>query len=272
MTISEDYRVLAEEICRLASNLPAELVEKLVNILLETDPADRSYLHSRLKNASAKVHARKQIGNFLNVWGEKAAQVSADSVAFALLTAAEREEQLREQQSSNLIWTGPESKVIPLRRTDQALLQLISEAKHKLMIVSFAVYKVKNIMQALIEAAKRGVSVSILVESSDESSGRLTYDAARAMGEEIRKYARFYVWPKEKRPVSPDGKHGNLHAKAAVADGRTLYVTSANLTDYAMNLNMELGVLIRGGTLPKQVERHFEELIRKRTIVPLEMD
>jgi phosphatidylserine/phosphatidylglycerophosphate/cardiolipin synthase-like enzyme len=52
-----------------------------------------------------------------------------------------------------------------------------------------------------------------------------------------------------------------LHAKCAVADARLLFVSSANLTDYALNLNMELGVLIAGGSQPQTVMAQFDELI-----------
>ena len=37
-------------------------------------------------------------------------------------------------------------------------------------------------------------------------------------------------------------------------------LSSANLTGYAMTLNMEMGLLVRGGPLPVQVESHLEQL------------
>jgi phosphatidylserine/phosphatidylglycerophosphate/cardiolipin synthase-like enzyme len=52
-----------------------------------------------------------------------------------------------------------------------------------------------------------------------------------------------------------------LHVKCAAADGRWLFLSSANLTVYAFTPNMELGVLITGGPLPGQVERHLGRLI-----------
>jgi phosphatidylserine/phosphatidylglycerophosphate/cardiolipin synthase-like enzyme len=42
-----------------------------------------------------------------------------------------------------------------------------------------------------------------------------------------------------------------------------LLVSSANLTEYALNLNMELGVLIEGGPQPATVEHQFHELIAR---------
>jgi phosphatidylserine/phosphatidylglycerophosphate/cardiolipin synthase-like enzyme len=52
-----------------------------------------------------------------------------------------------------------------------------------------------------------------------------------------------------------------MHVKCAVADGRWLFLSSANLTGYAFTLNMELGVLVTGGPLPGQVETHLGRLI-----------
>jgi phosphatidylserine/phosphatidylglycerophosphate/cardiolipin synthase-like enzyme len=39
-----------------------------------------------------------------------------------------------------------------------------------------------------------------------------------------------------------------------------MFVSSANLTEQAFRLNMELGVLIGGTRHPRDVEEHFAEL------------
>jgi phosphatidylserine/phosphatidylglycerophosphate/cardiolipin synthase-like enzyme len=52
-----------------------------------------------------------------------------------------------------------------------------------------------------------------------------------------------------------------------VADGRWLFLFSANLTEQAFSINMELVVLIDGGTAPVQVEAHFGEMIESGTLV-----
>lgn len=54
---------------------------------------------------------------------------------------------------------------------------------------------------------------------------------------------------------------GALHAKCAVADGRRPLVSSANLTEHAQWLNMELGVLVEGGDTPRRAQRHWSALI-----------
>ena len=72
---------------------------------------------------------------------------------------------------------------------------------------------------------------------------------------------RNFVWPLAKRQKDLAGHYGSLHAKCAVVDGECLFLSSANLTEFAFNLNMELGVLIKGGSLPSAVETHFHTLI-----------
>ena len=48
-----------------------------------------------------------------------------------------------------------------------------------------------------------------------------------------------------------------------------MLISSANLTEYAMTLNMELGVLIRGGPQPGQVQAHLTRLVERGVFQPL---
>ena len=76
-------------------------------------------------------------------------------------------------------------------------------------------------------------------------------------------------WPGSSRPkvyydgrsLALDGLAAVLHAKAVVADGETVFVTSANLTDSAWDDNIELGVLAHDHALATSVTAHFQGLI-----------
>ena len=96
----------------------------------------------------------------------------------------------------------------------------------------------------------------------------------------MRRFAdRFWTtdWPGEARPrvfndprsLALDGPTGVLHAKAVVADGEAVFTTSANLTDAALDRNIELGVLIRDRTLAESVTSHFQGLIDREVLRPL---
>ncbi len=252
---------LAQEIHQLVADLPAELVRGLASALCEANTADWAGLQTRALNAVTQLAVRERVRAFLDFWQSNAPATSAGSVALGLLAAAQVEEHHREYQRLELVWTGPDSQIIPLRRTDQALLQLINSAQKSLYIVSFAVYKIKAISQAIVDTTQRGVQVAVYLETPDASEGRIAFDTIRALGRQVAECARIYVWPLEKRLRAADGRHGSLHAKIAVADGQTMLISSANLTEYAMTLNMEMGLLVRGGLLPAQVETHLEQLV-----------
>lgn len=256
-------RRLAREIRCLVADLPAELVERLAGVLGKADTANWSGLRSQALSTVAQPAVREQVSQFLDFWRSSAPAVSAESVALGLLAAAQVEGHYREHQRLELVWTGPDSHVIPLRRTDQALLQLVNEAQKTLHVVSFAVYKVEAISRAIVGAAQRGVSVAIYLETPDASEGKVTFDTIRALGGEVAQRAHIYVWPLEKRLQTGAGRHGSLHAKIAVADGQVMLISSANLTEYAMTLNMEMGLLVRGGDLPAQVETHLKLLVEQ---------
>ena len=57
--------------------------------------------------------------------------------------------------------------------------------------------------------------------------------------------------------------------KCAVADGEWLFLSSANLTQQAFTINMELGMLVRGGTMAGRVEQQFAGLIADGTLLPV---
>jgi phosphatidylserine/phosphatidylglycerophosphate/cardiolipin synthase-like enzyme len=151
--------------------------------------------------------------------------------------------------------------VVPLRRTEQAILQVLDSARRQITLISYAVYRIPNVCEALVRAARRGVRISVIVETPDKLEGENEYNTLRALGDDVAACSAVYYWPREKRGQDHKGKPGILHVKCAVADGYWLFLSSANLTEYAFTINMELGVLVTGGKLPAQVQEHFDRLI-----------
>ncbi len=127
-------------------------------------------------------------------------------------------------------------------------------------------YRIPNIANALVRAAKRGVKLTVIVETPDKLGGENAYSTLRALGEEVETCSSVYFWPKEKRKLSKTKKPGILHVKCAVADGEWLFLSSANLTQQAFTINMELGMLVRGGSMPQRVEQQFEKLIKMKIV------
>jgi hypothetical protein len=57
-----------------------------------------------------------------------------------------------------------------------------------------------------------------------------------------------------------------MHVKCSIADREKALVSSADLTDYALEANMELGLLV-SGMLPGRLAAHFDELMFRGELV-----
>lgn len=169
---------------------------------------------------------------------------------------------LKDREGIELVWTGPATGVVPIRRTEQVLTALIEASRRELFIVSFVAYDAAMVVNSIARASQRGVIVRILMERSQEQGGTLNFDAIEKL-RGVLPLAEFYVWDGE---IPNSGKLGSMHAKCAVADSDSAFITSANLTGAAMERNMELGVFVRGGNLPAQLSAHLSALRMIRTI------
>ncbi|MFN2136855.1 MAG: DISARM system phospholipase D-like protein DrmC [Candidatus Promineifilaceae bacterium] len=251
---------LVRQIQDLAADLPVELADQIAAAIEQVETADWPAIRGNILNSVTQTSIQKKLNKLLDIWQQEIPDQSPVAVALALRAAAETAEYYRQLQQLELVWTGPKTDYVPIRRTDQALLQLINEAQDSLQIVSFAVYKIERLKTALLSAVERGVEVSLYLETPEESDGRMSIDTVSMLGQEIADCVSIYIWPREQRETTPDGRVGMLHAKIALADGRLMLISSANLTEHAMTLNMEMGVLIRGGPLPAQVAAHLSSL------------
>lgn len=183
--------------------------------------------------------------------------ISPQAAAFGIECALDAADRNAEAQSVDLVWTGPESSEISVRRSAAVLLQLIEGTQSDLIIMSFASFRIPDAEAALARAADRGVRLYLIVETAEESSGRYRGAGTSAFSALAhRANVAYYCWPKEKRP---DG--GLMHAKAVIADGRSALITSANLTERAIDSNIELGLLIHGESVSKRLRGHILSLI-----------
>ena len=136
--------------------------------------------------------------------------------------------------------------------------------------MSYAVYMQPAVSDALVAASQRGVFNRICIETNTSSSGNGAYDTVAALGATVRQNAAIYTWRHDARPSGPGGRVGKMHVKCALADQDLVFISSANLTGHALNLNMELGVLIRGGKVPQQVYDQFRNLLDGGVLMPVE--
>jgi phosphatidylserine/phosphatidylglycerophosphate/cardiolipin synthase-like enzyme len=198
--------------------------------------------------------ARAAVARVVSAWAQ--AKTSGDEVAGMLLGASEARLRVERELSVELVWTGPTTRFVPTRRTEQVLIDLIASSKTELFLVSFVAYDVRSVVAAMNEAAGRGVRLRVLLEASTSHGGTLNIDPAATMRASVPT-AELFTWRQKPEPFV-DGK---VHAKVAVVDCVRAFITSANLTGHALEKNMEAGVLINGGPVPKTLSDHLQALI-----------
>jgi cardiolipin synthase A/B len=252
---------LVAAVHRAATALPVAQLHKLAHALSKHDAPTALVRHAVVNTVPTAVF-RHHAAAICEAWASS--DLGGAGVALAVWSSADAVDEVRGQQQVSVVWTGPATYEVPVRATSAVLAEVIDEARRNLIVVSFAAYKVATVVDALRAAADRGVNVRLVLESVVESKGKLSHDAKEAF-DALGDAVSFYVWPAKLR-VSQRGGHASMHAKCAVADHRTAFVTSANLTGAAMTDNMELGLVVRGGDVPKRIADHFLQLMSSDTL------
>ncbi len=256
----EHYQ-LGAAAARLADRLPYSVMIAVADAVVQHGGKDRFVSRQAILESLPTADFRDATADFLDQWHSGASGIGSDAVALALVTAAKSELDHRQAENVEIVWSGPEPARTRFRQTEQAILEVINSAARRLTVVSYAVYRIPRICEALIRAAHRGVRINVIIETPDRIEGQTEYSTIQALGNQVGAVSTVYYWPQEKRTPDGGGKQGILHVKCAVADGRCLFLSSANLTEYAFTVNMELGLLVTGGPLPCQVEEQFDRLI-----------
>jgi len=243
---------LAEAIAGLVSSLGASHLGALANAYR----SEGAYSPVVAARGRAAVPAPHQAAvDRLDIAWQSQPDFTGSAVALAIHTAVATASQLR-APAIEVVVTGPDSPVAPVRLTSEVVRQLIDTATQRVTLVSYAAYRIDTVIAALDAAVDRGVHVSLILESAEVLTG----------GGGAHAYARYHVycWPLDRREP-PDAK---LHAKAVVIDSRDVLLTSANMTQAAYDKNIELGLLCHGGTVAAQIQRHFDALITRGILQP----
>ncbi|HEX8961033.1 MAG TPA: phospholipase D-like domain-containing protein [Geobacteraceae bacterium] len=151
-----------------------------------------------------------------------------------------------------------QTHLLPNREYGEALLQGIRDAK-KRVICTFYLFKItgtagnqpRRIAEELIRAKRRGADVTVILERDNGRKGDgLTAENRRTAAFLVRGGVRVFF----------DSPSVVTHAKAAVIDGRYVYLGSHNLTQAALRHNNELSVLIDSPELAEEVTAYLERL------------
>lgn len=192
-------------------------------------------------------------------------EIDSQAIAFALRAAGEATAAVVAEHRAEIAWTGPATDAVPLRRVDQVIYDMVETAKEEVLLVTYAAYKAQRALKALRDATDRRVRVKLVIELAQESGGKITFDGLQAFRAAVPS-AQVYYWPLDRRKRSASGSYGAMHAKCLVTDRKRAMVSSANLTDHALETNIELGLLVER-EIARRLTEHFDQLILRGELI-----
>ena len=245
---------------RLASALEASLL---------TPPYSAVALRSVL---GAQEHSEDIIGALLKL---DSLGISGPAAAAWIRTV---DEATSRTPKPDLVWSGPEVPGLHARDTRRVYEELLGSAERSVWASTYAFFDGPKAFEVLARRMDTtpGLQVTLLL-NIQRRKGDTT--AAEHL---VRRFAdRFWGtdWPGSSRPavyydprsLELDGPAGVLHAKAVIVDDEVVFVTSANLTEAALDRNIEVGLLVRDRALAASVSSHFRGLIDRGLLHPLPM-
>lgn len=141
-----------------------------------------------------------------------------------------------------------------------ALIQAIDGAKHEILmsIFSFKVSGHKNsypdqIVYRLEQAVKRGVNVSVVLETTRNSDDDLNIQNRKTGKLLEKKGVRVYY----------DSPRKTTHTKLTVIDQRLIFLGSHNLTQSALRHNNEISVVIDRPDMAVDVQNYILHIIKE---------
>lgn len=250
-------------IAELGIELHPERINSLADKIAEIDSSEiNSGEHFSLLKSTFGLNINKTIvSQFDDVWKNNK-EITPQEVAIALRSASITAIENEKRGKTEIVWTGPSTGQVPVRHTEQVLCETINYAKRDIFLVSFVAYEIDSVIKAMRDAIGRNVQINFLLEPSLEHGGKVSQDSMKMM-KSLFPSAIIYSWS-GKSNSNIEHPNGAIHAKCAIADSELAFITSANLTTAAMERNIELGVLIRGGKIPSELIIHLNSLINAR--------
>jgi cardiolipin synthase len=242
---------LLGEIVKLARRLPESQSRALAESFLRgSEPG------AVINDPGARSELARVVEHWMGSGG------TPETLAVALATAARSIADQRASFELEPVWTGPVPLRPEVRQTLPAMIDLLESAREHVLIVTFVTYHLPEVRDALLACLARGVRLTCVVEDSAVNPEVENQDPRRLLGREQADGVTFLRWPLSRRGTLKDGTVGKLHAKFMVVDWDRLLLGSANLTRAGMSTNIEFGLLVRGGALPRLMRSHIDELVR----------
>lgn len=138
------------------------------------------------------------------------------------------------------------------RDIEDAYLEQIDAARSEVIIANAYFFPTRRFRRALLEAARRGVEVALLLQG--KSGHPLLFYASRALYRSLLRAGvrihEYYL--------------SELHAKVAVFDGRVATVGSSNIDPFSLGLAREANVFVDDRPFAAELRLSLHEVIEKK--------
>jgi cardiolipin synthase len=255
-------QALAAAVADLVALLPAGKLDQVERAFAEGGNGPDQRVRWQLEGIAVLAAQDAALQRLLGAWTLTPA-LSGVGVAAAI--AAARHVQARAGAPPEIVWTGPTAGGIVTRMTDQVVQDLVWEAQSRLLLASYVLRPDQRIVDALGDARQRGVAVTIVIESRANDAD---WRALRELFRDLHRRGCAILAPPPAATTEGIASTGAMHAKCVVADGRSALVSSANLTAWALDRNVELGLLLRGGPTPARIEALFTAMSAAGALAP----
>lgn len=178
-----------------------------------------------------------------------------------------------------LVLSGPDVAGIPTGDTAATLRRLMAEAQREVILVGYAVHRVRDLFEPLADRLANDSSFTVQMYLDIARPFRdtsLASEIVRRFALEFRR--KHWPWPKlpqihyDPRALATEQvDRASLHAKCVIADRTTVLITSANLTEAAQHRNIEAVVLLDRPAVAAQLADYFDGMRNSGQLVRCEL-
>lgn len=238
----DDEERLSSKVDDLAERLSIEEMKGLEEALEKNDFEVQNM--TGLRGFGISPHKRNRIVSEL-----KGLEPS-EQFALRLALKQARKKKHLEKSALELCWTGPR-KGITVRRTEQALTELLTMSEERIDILGYYVSPYADRLTNLIKKKlEEGVKTTMIINNLEEKQELIRWI------ENLSKPLEIYDW--EGSDID-----SILHAKCILSDQKRAFIGSSNFTYHGMRRNIEMGLLVEDEGVIKKMIKLIENIIHK---------
>ena len=239
---------LQENLTLLLAKLSDDKIKKIQTLILENQITEQSSFYELKSQLNFST-------NELNILKKILQNLPHENTLSIVLHFLMELRQLQTNTNTTLVWTGPLAFNEFARNTRTTMLEMINSAKKTITLMEFVMTpNPKEIFNALINAAKNGVKIRIIFNNGIKERVKM-----EKLWEKRIPFPMIFTYKPKKNSTS-------LHAKVLIVDSKEILTTSANLTDFGINENVEMGIR-HEGSMAKNAENIVDLLIEKCYLV-----